>query len=59
MTRRTLFESFFVATILVMLVGVANILGGHTDAWLVTVTGGSFAAAMGNLILLSTVEGLL
>jgi general stress protein CsbA len=49
----------FLATILVLLVGVASILRGYTDPWLLAVTGTSFVAALGHLVLGSTTEGLL
>jgi hypothetical protein len=58
MTRRSLFASFFSATILVLLAGVAIILRGHTDPWVLTVTGISLVAVMGNLLLVSTADGL-
>jgi hypothetical protein len=49
MRRRTLFALFFTATILVLLAGVAIILRGYVDPWVLTVTGISLVAVMGNL----------
>ena len=58
MTRRTLFALFFTATILVLLAGVAIILRGYVDPWVLTVTSISLVAVMGNLIVVSTTDGL-
>jgi len=58
MTRRTQFALFFLATILVLLAGVALILRGSTDPWVLTVTAVSLLAVVGNLLLVSTIDGL-
>jgi hypothetical protein len=58
MTRRSLFALFFVATIIVLLAGVAIILRGFSDPWVLTVTGISLVAVMGNLFFVSTTDGL-
>jgi hypothetical protein len=54
MRRRTLFALFFSATILVLLAGVAIILRGYADPWVLTVTSISLVAVMGNLFVVST-----
>ena len=58
MKRRTLFALFFTATILVLLAGVAIILRGYVDPWVLTVTSISLVAVMGNLFVVSTTYGL-
>ena len=58
MTRRTLFALFFTTTILVLLAGVAMILRGYVDPWVLTVTCISLVAVMGNLFVVSTTYGL-
>ena len=58
MRRRTLFALFFTATILVFLTGVAIILRGYVDPWVLTVTSISLVAVMGNLFVVSTTYGL-
>jgi hypothetical protein len=58
MRRRTLFALFFTATILVLLAGVAMILRGYVDPWVLTVTSISLVAVMGNLFVVSTTYGL-
>jgi hypothetical protein len=58
MTRRSVFAAFFSVTILVLLAGVAIILRGYTDPWVLIVTSISLIAVMGNLLLVSTTEGL-
>ena len=58
MRRRTLFALFFTATILVLLAGVAIILRGYVDPWVLTVTSISLVAVMGNLFVVSTSYGL-
>jgi hypothetical protein len=58
MRRRTLFALFFTATILVLLAGVAIILRGYVDPWVLTVTSISLVAVMGNLFVVSTTYGL-
>jgi hypothetical protein len=58
MRRRTLFALFFTATILVLLAGVAIILRGYVDPWVLTVTSVSLVAVMGNLFVVSTTYGL-
>ena len=58
MTRRTLFALFFTTTILVLLAGVAMILRGYVDPWVLTVTSISLVAVMGNLFVVSTTYGL-
>ena len=58
MRRRTLFALFFTATILVLLAGVAFILRGYVDPWVLTVTSISLVAVMGNLFVVSTTYGL-
>jgi hypothetical protein len=58
MRRRTLFALFFTATILVLLAGVAIILRGYVDPWVLTVTAISLVAVMGNLFVVSTTYGL-
>ena len=57
MKRRTLFALFFTATILVLLAGVAIILRGYVDPWVLTVTSISLVAVMGNLFVVSTTYG--
>jgi hypothetical protein len=58
MRRRTLFALFFTATILVLLAGVAIILRGYVDPWVLTVTSIALVAVMGNLFVVSTTYGL-
>ena len=58
MRRRTLFALFFSATILVLLAGVAIILRGYADPWVLTVTSISLVAVMGNLFVVSTTYAL-
>lgn len=58
MTRRSVFAAFFSVTIFVLLAGVAIILRGYTDPWVLIVTSISLIAVMGNLLLVSTTEGL-
>ena len=58
MRRRTLFALFFTATILVLLAGVAIILRGYADPWVLTVTSISLVAVMGNLFVVSTTYAL-
>ena len=58
MRRRTLFALFFTATILVLLAGVAIILRGYVDPWVLTVTSISLVAVIGNLFVVSTTYGL-
>ena len=58
MRRRTLFALFFSVTILVLLAGVAIILRGYADPWVLTVTSISLVAVMGNLFVVSTTYGL-
>jgi hypothetical protein len=56
--RRALFGLFFSATALVMLGGVATILRGNNDVWLLTITGIAFLVVMGNLVIVTIVDGL-
>jgi hypothetical protein len=58
MRRRTLFALFFTATILILLAGVAIILRGYVDPWVLTVTSISLVAVIGNLFVVSTTYGL-
>ena len=57
-SRSSLFALSFSATTLVLLVGVAIILRGNADPWVLTITGISLVAVMGNLFVVATTDGL-